>query len=100
MRFATVIASVALLWGGSAIPSVVLAGTADHPLGFNKDIRPILSDNCFTCHGQDSGSRKAGLRLDIREDALKGGKSNKPAFVPGQPEVSEMIRRKGWRSRA
>ncbi len=67
--------------------------TAPQKLGFNKDIRPILADNCFNCHGQDSGSRKAGLRLDIRDDALKGGRSGSPAIVPGKPETSELIAR-------
>ncbi len=93
MRCATVLASAALLWIGSAIPASAQAGMADYLLGFNKDIRPILSDNCFTCHGQDSGSRKAGLRLDIREEALKGGKSEKPAIVPEKPDNSDLIRR-------
>ena len=55
---------------------------------YNQDIRPIFAENCFACHGPDSASRKAGLRLDIREEALKG-----QAFVPGNPEKSELIRR-------
>src|SRR6476619_4840595 len=62
--------------------------TADRPISYNRDIRPILSDNCFYCHGPDPNKRKAKMRLDIREEALK-----KEAFVPGQPEKSELIRR-------
>ncbi|HSJ04314.1 MAG TPA: c-type cytochrome domain-containing protein, partial [Verrucomicrobium sp.] len=62
-------------------------------LRFNRDIRPIMSDTCFHCHGPDKSSRKGGLRLDIREEALKPGKSGAIPIVPGKPEESEIIKR-------
>src|SRR5437870_4062212 len=55
---------------------------------YNRDVRPILAENCFACHGPDSASRKAGLRLDKRDEAIKAG-----AIVPGQPDRSELIAR-------
>lgn len=57
-------------------------------LKFNQDIRPILSDKCFHCHGPDSKKREADLRLDVRQAAIDGD-----ALVPGKPEKSEMFLR-------
>ncbi len=63
------------------------------PVDFQRDVRPILANNCFACHGPDDAVRKGKLRLDRRDDALKGGRSDEPAIVPGKPEMSELVRR-------
>jgi mono/diheme cytochrome c family protein len=55
---------------------------------YNRDIRPILMENCFACHGPDSAARKAKLRLDHRDAAIQA-----EAFVPGKPAESELVRR-------
>ncbi len=64
------------------------ARATEPELAYNADVRPILFDNCLACHGPDSASRKADLRLDKREVAVDMG-----AIVPGDPDASEMIRR-------
>ncbi len=65
------------------------ASAADRPrLEYNRDIRPILAENCFSCHGPDSAARKADLRLDRREAAIEAG-----AIVPGDTNASELIAR-------
>ncbi len=75
------------------VSALVVTLSAEPALTFNRDIRPILSDNCFNCHGPDAGSRKGGLRLDDRAAALQGGKSGSPALVPGKPAESELLLR-------
>ena len=62
--------------------------TEPAPLEYNRDIRPILAENCFYCHGPDANKRKGKLRLDVREEALK-----KKAFVPGDAAASELVKR-------
>lgn len=57
-------------------------------LRYNRDIRPLLSDNCFACHGPDKNHREADLRLDVREAAI-----DMEAIVPGQPEKSNLMER-------
>lgn len=57
-------------------------------IDFNRDIRPILAENCFYCHGQDSKKREAGLRVDTRQEAVDSG-----AIVPGDLAASELIQR-------
>jgi Protein of unknown function (DUF1553)/Protein of unknown function (DUF1549)/Concanavalin A-like lectin/glucanases superfamily/Planctomycete cytochrome C len=61
---------------------------AVEPLGYNRDIRPILADHCFACHGPDSAARKADLRLDQRDAAIEMG-----AITVGEPDESELIAR-------
>ena len=57
-------------------------------LEYNRDVRPILAENCFACHGPDSAARKADLRLDQRDAAIKA-----EAIAPGKPDESALIAR-------
>lgn len=70
-----------------ALPAVGFA------VDFNRDVRPVLAQHCFKCHGMDEQGRKGKLRLDLRDSATGRGKSGEIAIVPGKPEASEVIKR-------
>ena len=76
----------------AALLAPALAPAAEE-IDFARDIRPILSDNCFACHGPDPKSLKGDLRLDLRETAVLTNKDGRTAIVPGSPDKSEFIRR-------
>ena len=90
-RLGLVGGSAALLAG--LLSTVVWVAAQDSRAGFNRDIRPIMSDTCFRCHGPDKRARMAGLRLDIRDEALQPTKSGVTPIVPGQPDRSAIIER-------
>jgi hypothetical protein len=70
-----------------------LAGQSGAAVDFNREVRPILSDRCYACHGPDGAQREAGLRLDTFEGATSTLKSGARAIVPGKPEESEVFKR-------
>ncbi|ADE53640.1 PSD1 and planctomycete cytochrome C domain-containing protein [Coraliomargarita akajimensis] len=72
----------------TALNSVLLLSSARAEIDFNRDVRPILSDKCYFCHGPDVENNKADLRLDLREAAVEMG-----AIVPGKPAESALIQR-------
>ncbi len=84
--------AVALACGGDAAPKA-----KDNPgpasVDFNRDIRPILSDKCFTCHGPDKGNRVTELRFDLEAGSKTPLADGRLVIVPGNPEKSEMFRR-------
>ena len=84
------VASIRSALAALSVAAVLATGRAEElpALDFNRDIRPILSENCFYCHGQDGNKREADLRLDDRAAAIEAG-----AIVPGDPGASTMLER-------
>ena len=78
-----------LLLASVLLGSVASGTRAD--VEYNRDIRPILTDNCFKCHGP--AAKKGGFRLDLRDEAIKPAKSKRPPIVPGNPAESELVNR-------
>jgi hypothetical protein len=74
-------------------PGAGAGGTRRGTVDYSREVRPILSKNCFACHGQDEAHRQNGLRLDQRDVATKELKSGAVAVVPGTPDESELIAR-------
>lgn len=87
MRMAIHFFSVVLL---TTLPIALVSGSDAIPetIDFNRDVRPILSDNCYFCHGPDENHRKADLRIDVREAVVDSA-----AVIPGKPDESELITR-------
>ncbi len=79
-----------ILAAGVFAGAATAAGAA---VSFSREVLPLLSDHCFTCHGPDEKGRKGGLRLDTEAGAHGAGKSGRTAVVPGRPEQSELLRR-------
>jgi cytochrome c553 len=82
-----------LLAGVLCLAAPLAAARAGGRVSFNRDIRPIMSDTCFRCHGPDQSTRMAGLRLDLREEALKRTATGVIPIVPGKPEESAVVAR-------
>src|SRR5437870_3624150 len=70
---------------GVAAIATAAAGQSDR-VSFNRDVRPIMSDTCFRCHGPDRNARKADMRLDVREQATEPTRSGRTPIVPGDPD--------------
>jgi phosphatidylethanolamine-binding protein (PEBP) family uncharacterized protein len=81
---------IAIVFG---ILVVVIPAAGNDRVSFNRDVRPILAEHCWQCHGPDDEARQSGLRLDVREPAMQPAESGTTAIAPHDPEQSELVRR-------
>lgn len=84
-----VVAMLLMLAFGTAASGQARTALVD----YNRDVRPILAENCFQCHGPDTAKRQAGLRLDVADTAYRKLASGLTAIVPGSPDSSELVTR-------
>ncbi len=82
-----------VLWGGLGLFGSAVLGGEDDAIDFNRDIRPLLSDKCFKCHGPSEGSRQGGFRLDDPESSFGEADSGEHPIVPGDLDQSELYQR-------
>ncbi|MBX7135447.1 MAG: PSD1 and planctomycete cytochrome C domain-containing protein [Fimbriimonadaceae bacterium] len=90
LAFQVALISCGLLIAGAVVPIAQAKPKAKAKINFSRDVKPILSQNCFKCHGPDAGTVAAGLRLDTFEGATKD-RGGKQAIVPGKPAESRLI---------
>jgi mono/diheme cytochrome c family protein len=77
------------MMAASLLAAIEVTARAEQPPDFSRDIRPVLEQHCFKCHGSDK--QKGGLRLDQKASVLKGGESGEPAIVPGDIGRSHLL---------
>src|SRR5262245_30790420 len=83
-----IVAGILIGWLVTVAGAPARGQEASRAIRFNRDIRPILVENCYQCHGPDKNQRKADLRLDVREIAVEIG-----AITPGKTDESELVAR-------
>jgi hypothetical protein len=88
VQAAWLMASVGIWFGTNGT-----AGSTPQKIDFDRDIRPIFSENCFACHGPDEAKRKAGLRLDLKDSVFKPAKSGAVPIIPGKADQSVLIQK-------
>ena len=82
-----------VIWVGAGVGAAAAVSAQPDRVSYNRDVRPIMSDTCFRCHGPDRNARKADMRLDLRDEATRPTRSGRTPIVPGDPDKSQIIAR-------